>query len=365
MTWLVTGGAGYIGGRVVEHLHRAGYEVVVFDDLSTGLRERIPPGVSFAYGALTDYRAVQALFRQYPIRGVVHLAARKSVGESVLRPQWYWRENVDGLSILLNVMNQSGVRHLLFASSAAVYGDPASSPVNELMKTMPINPYGKTKLVGESLIRAAGDRHGLSWLVLRHFNVAGSVGPRFADRSRTSLLTNIFRAATGGPVLAVLGTQYPTPDGTAIRDYVHVDDVASAYAKAVDLFSKQPSRWPGGEILNVGRGTGTSVREVIAEVERVIGRVVPRREMPNRPGDPAAVVADPQNAMDRLVWKPESELAEMVESAWQAWCALSSGRPRQVSGSLRRTKIAMSSRGPSAEKPMVAARSLAATMSAE
>jgi UDP-glucose 4-epimerase len=326
MIWLVTGGAGYIGGRVVRRLREAGHTVVVFDDLSTGLRARVPSDVTFVRGAVTDYQATQAVFSRFAIQGVVHLAARKSVSESVLRPEYYWQENVGGLSTLLSVMHQAGVRRLLFSSSAAVYGHPTSEVVDERAKTMPINPYGHTKLVGESLIRRAGESpHCLSWMVLRHFNVAGSIGPLFVDRSRTGLLPNIFRALTGGPTLAVMGASYPTRDGTGVRDYVHVDDVARAYASAVKFLSRRQLSEPYGQVINVGSGMGRSVQEVIAEVEKVTNRPVPRRVLPKRPGDAPVIIADPHRATTILEWKAERGLQEMVKTGWQAWLGSTSG----------------------------------------
>ncbi|WP_412543396.1 UDP-glucose 4-epimerase GalE [Longispora sp. K20-0274] len=313
MTWLVTGGAGYIGSHVTRRLLAAGHRVVVYDDLSTGLPDRMPPGVPLVIGSVTDPAALLRAFTEHRVTAVVHLAARKSVPESLARPTFYYRENVGGLVALLDAMVATGVRRLLFSSSAAVYGNPPTSLVTEDTPPDPINPYGRTKLDGEHLIRAVGEAHGLSWIALRYFNVVGTDSPLLGDRGTTNLVPLILTALTTGEPLTVAGTDHPTPDGTPVRDYVHVADLADAHLAAA-------GRLAGGRVAatyNVGTGRGHSVRDVIACAERVTGLPVPHLLGPRRPHDPSEVVADPAAIAAALGWRARLGLVDMISSSWR------------------------------------------------
>jgi UDP-glucose 4-epimerase len=319
MTWLVTGGAGYIGAHVVQRLRADGHAVVVLDDLSTGRADRLPDDVPLVVARVTDRRALAAALRRYPVTGVVHLAARKSPAESVARPNWYHRENVGGVAALLEAMAGAGVRRLLFSSSAAVYGVPGTPVVDEHTPTAPINPYGRTKLLGEQLIRAAAEGYGLSWLALRYFNVVGAADAVLADRAPTNLVPIVFDALAGGRTVTVTGGDYPTRDGTGVRDYIHVDDLAGAHAAAV---ARLCAPAPVADVLNVGTGRGYSVLEVLARIEAVTGQPVPYHIGPRRPGDPPEVVADPGRIRRVLGWQARHDLTDMVASTWLAWSAL-------------------------------------------
>ncbi|MDG6102988.1 UDP-glucose 4-epimerase GalE [Dactylosporangium aurantiacum] len=312
MTWLVTGGAGYIGAHVLRALTAAGHAVVAFDDLSSGVAARVPDGVPLVVGAVTDRRAVAAALRRHAAAGVVHLAARKSPLESVRRPAWYHRENVGGTQSVLAAMAATGVRRLVFASSAAVYGQVTAAAVDEGAPTRPINPYGASKLACERRIAEAG----VAWVALRFFNVAGSGDPRLGDREATNLVPIAVAAARAGRPLAVTGTDFDTPDGTGVRDYVHVEDVADAHAAAVAHLCRTPV---AGAVYNVGTGRGHSVLDVVRGVEAVAGCPIERTLHPRRPGDPASVVADAGRIQRELGWRASRGLTEMVTSAWHCW----------------------------------------------
>lgn len=318
MTWLVTGGAGYIGGHVVRGLRAAGHAVVVLDDLSAGSAARVPDDVPLVCATVTDHGAVTRALRRYGVTGVVHLAARKSPVESIARPVWYHQENVGGVATLLDAMGAAGVHRLLFSSSAAVYGLPCRPVVDEQTAALPINPYGRTKLLGERLIRAAGARGRLSWLALRYFNVVGALDPVLADRAPTNLVPIALHALTETEPITVAGADYPTPDGTGVRDYVHVADLAGAHLAGVERLCGVA---PAADVLNVGTGRGHSVLEVLDRIEVVTGRPVPYRIGPRRAGDPAAVVADPGRIARQLGWQARHDLTDMVASTWAAWSA--------------------------------------------
>jgi UDP-glucose 4-epimerase len=314
LTWIVTGGAGYIGAHVV-HLLRERHEVVVFDDLSAGRRERLPEDVPFVRGSVTDRDALDRLFERYPPSGVIHLAARKVTSDSVHQPELYAVVNVTGLENVVAAMRQAGVQRLLFASSAAVYGDSGSAPVHEDHPLLPVNPYGDTKRRAEEVIDGAGA--GLRALTFRQFNVVGAgTHPWAVDLTSTCLLPAAFQALTGGPELVVRGRYFGTPDGTAVRDYVHLTDVAEAYVRGVDQLSR-PSA-DRHRVVNLGSGTGTSVTQLVEIVGAVTGRRVPHHDGQERKGDAAEVIA----AVDRaraMGFGCARSLHDAVASAWASW----------------------------------------------
>ena len=311
--WLVTGGAGYIGSHVVAHLRNAGHRVVVFDNLATGVAGRLSADVPLVVGDVSDTAALQAALRCFRITGVAHLAARKSVAESVRRRRWYYEQNVGGVVQILRAMTATGVRRLLFSSSAAVYGNVTTPLVHERTAAAPINAYGTSKLIGERMIAAAGGQ-GLSWIALRFFNVLGSEIAG-SDGGPHSLMAGVLDAARTLRPFTVTGTDFATSDGTGVRDYVHVADIAAAHTAAVARLLRAPA---AGQIYNVGSGCGHSVLDVLGTVERVCGSTVPWVPMPRRPGDPAAVVADARRIAADLGWRARHDLEEMVRSAWRS-----------------------------------------------
>jgi UDP-glucose 4-epimerase len=313
---LVTGGAGYVGSVSVEQLIAAGHSVTVLDSLVTGHRAAVPEGAVLVEASLGDGPALERALREDGIEAVLHCAARALVGESVAQPALYYRENLVGGVTLLDAMHRAGVSRLVFSSSAAVYGSPESTPITEDQPQRPINPYGETKLAFERALAWYGQAYGMRALALRYFNVAGATESRGEDHDpETHLIPNVLGAALGGPALSVLGDDYETPDGTCIRDYIHVSDLADAHAAALDLSA---SLAPGLEACNLGSGSGFSVAQVIAAAERVIGRAVPRQTAPRRPGDPPVLVASNARARELLGWTPRrGTLDEMIGSAWQ------------------------------------------------
>jgi UDP-glucose 4-epimerase len=315
MRWLVTGGAGYIGGHVVRSLQASGREVVVLDDLSTGRASVVPEGVPLVRASVLDTDAVKDALRSHAIDGVVHLAAKKAPGESVERPLHYYRENVGGLESLLEAMVECGVGRMVYSSSASVYGTPLVNPVDEDVDLRPESPYGETKVVGEWLIRDAARAHGLSYVTLRYFNVVGAGASNLGDVSAFNLVPLALRALSEGRAPHIYGDDYPTPDGTCIRDYVHVADLADAHAAAAAACSVEGA----AAAYNVGRGVGSSVREVLAMVGEVTGVGVEPVVVGRRAGDPAAVVASVDRIRAELGFEAQHDLRAMVESAWAAW----------------------------------------------
>ena len=318
MTWLVTGGAGYIGLHVVRALREAGDDVLVLDDLSNGRPELVE--APLVPGDVGDAPLLDRLFRENEVRGVVHLAARKRVGESVADPLLYYRENVTKLVPLLEAMCRAGVGTMVFSSSAAVYGSPDVELVTESTPTAPLSPYGETKLVGEWLVRSVAAAHGLRFALLRYFNVAGAGAPELADAGVSNLIPMVFERIAGGERPRLFGDDYPTPDGSCIRDFIHVSDVADAHVAALRHLDR------GGEnlLLNVGRGDGASVRQVLDVVADVTGLPTDPEVLPRRPGDPPRVVASDDAIRRVLGWEPRHDLTSMVRSAWAGWGA---GRP--------------------------------------
>ncbi|HVQ18527.1 MAG TPA: UDP-glucose 4-epimerase GalE [Actinomycetes bacterium] len=318
MTWMVTGGAGYIGANIVRSLLDQGHDVVVFDDLSTGERRKVPSAVSLVDGSVLDRAAVEKALREHDVAGVIHMAAKKAVGESVERPLHYYRENVEGLLSLLEAMVESGVRRMVYSSSAATFGLPDDvEPLTEDFACRPINPYGETKLIGEWLMRDVAAAHGLDWVALRYFNVAGAGAPELGDTGVFNLIPMVFRALSDGKNPQVFGDDYDTPDGSCIRDYIHVTDLADAHVAAVTRLEAQPT----AEIYNVGRGEGVSVKQVMDTVRQVTGTDFTYDVVGRRPGDPARLVAAAGKIEQDLAWAARHGLEEMVRSAWEAWQA--------------------------------------------
>ncbi|MGH3366992.1 MAG: UDP-glucose 4-epimerase GalE [Nocardioidaceae bacterium] len=321
MTVLVTGGAGYIGAHVVRLLDKRGDRVLVVDDLSSGEAGRVgqAPLVEIDLAADGAVEALEAAMREHQVSSVIHIAAKKQVGESAERPAWYYRQNVGGTAQLLRAMERCGVARMMFSSSAATYGLPDVPPgtvLDEDTPPRPISPYGETKLACEWMIRAAGAAWGLRSVNLRYFNVAGSGWPDLGDPGVFNLIPIALRALTGGQQPIVFGDDYPTADGTCIRDYVHVVDLADAHLAALDYLDRDDRP---EDVLNVGTGTGASVTEVLAQIARSTGLDVHPTIGPRRPGDPAALVADVTRISDVLGWRASHDLTEIVDSAWQAW----------------------------------------------
>ncbi|MFE1882193.1 UDP-glucose 4-epimerase GalE [Streptomyces diastatochromogenes] len=317
MTWLITGGAGYIGAHVARAMAGAGESVVALDDLSAAVPERLPADVPLVEGSTLDGDRLKRVFAEYGVTGVVHLAARKQVAESVAEPTRYYRENVGGLATLLDAMAEADVRRLLFSSSAAVYGNPDVDLITEDTPCAPVNPYGETKLTGEWLVRATGRAHGISTVCLRYFNVAGAAAPELSDTGVFNIVPMVFNRLTRDEAPRIFGADYPTPDGTCIRDYIHVADLAEAHLAAARRLSDGDST--GDLTLNIGRGEGVSVRELITVIGEVTGDLRPPLVEGRRPGDAPRAVASAERAAETLGWRARRGVREMVESAWQGW----------------------------------------------
>ncbi|MET8681466.1 UDP-glucose 4-epimerase GalE [Streptomyces sp. NPDC004647] len=319
MSFLITGGAGYIGAHVVRSMTLAGERAVVLDDLSTGDAARVPDGVPLVVGSTLDRALLDRTIAEHGITGVVHLAAKKQVGESVEQPLRYYRENVHGLETLLGAVVAGGVRSFVFSSSAAVYGMPDTDLVTEDTPCVPLSPYGETKLAGEWLVRATGRAHGLATACLRYFNVAGAATPELADTGVFNLVPMVFEKLTAGEAPLVFGDDYPTPDGTCVRDYIHVEDLAEAHLVAARRLA-EPGR-PGDLTVNIGRGEGVSVHEMVGLIADTTGRTdLAPRITARRPGDPARVVASAELIAKELGWQARRDVPEMVRSAWDGWC---------------------------------------------
>jgi UDP-glucose 4-epimerase len=319
MTWLITGGAGYIGSHVVFEALKSGRKVVVLDDLSTGVKSRLPEDLPFEKVTLTDREAVFQVFKSHKISGVLHLAAKKQVGESVLRPDYYWEENVGGLQNLVDAMVEHDVKNFVFSSSASVYGQPDLDPsalISESMKCEPINPYGETKLEGENIAEKHAINFDFRVAALRYFNVAGAGRPELEDQFAFNLVPIVFEALDKGEQPKVFGDDYPTADGSCIRDYVHVQDLAEAHVAAMDFVEGSgPTFLP----INIGTGHGSSVFEVIDEIARVACISLCPLTINRREGDPASLVADVSRASQILHWRASRGMYDIVESAWNAW----------------------------------------------
>jgi UDP-glucose 4-epimerase len=316
--WLVTGGAGYIGAHVVRALHEQHERAVVLDDLSTGEAGRVSDDAVFVQGTILDADLVRRTLRAHDVQGIIHIAAKKQVGESVADPLKYYRENVAGTLVLLEAAVAEAVESFVFSSSAATYGMPDLDIVDEDEPAEPLSPYGTSKLVGEWMCRDVAQASGLRAISLRYFNVAGAASPELGDPGVFNLIPLAFQALTAGEPPKVFGDDWPTPDGTCIRDYVHVADIADAHVAALRDLAEGKPRDPF-RVYNVGRGEGSSVLEVLREVGDVTGIDIPPAVTARRPGDPARVVAKVDRIGADLGFTARHDLRDMVSSAWAGW----------------------------------------------
>ena len=314
-TWLVTGGAGYIGAHVVNLLIEQNFKVVVVDDLSTGLARKIPNSAIFEKLDIANTKELTAVLMKHQVDGVIHLAAKKAVGESMINPSLYYKENIGGMISLLEAMSQANVKKIVYSSSAAVYGTPKEDKVSEKSETIPQSPYGETKLVGEWLLKADEKARQIKWIALRYFNVVGAANPELGDTGVNNLVPMVFRALQNNERPKVFGDDYPTKDGSCIRDYIHVADLAESHVIAALKLSKE--NYSG--IINIGRGEGFSVKEVMNTISDVIGKDINYEISPRRAGDPAQTIADVTKSSKDLSWKAQKDLKSMINSAWQAW----------------------------------------------
>lgn len=315
MNVLVTGGAGYIGSVVVEQLLKLGHQCVVYDNLSLGHAAALSEGAIFVRGDLSDEAVLVTIITRHQIDAVVHLAAASLVPESILRPDVYFANNVGGGVTLLNAMRIAGVKQLIYSSSAAVYGIPATIPVTEDAPLHPLSPYGESKLALERMLPWYSSAWGLKYVILRYFNAAGASGRLGEDhRPETHLIPNVLRVAAGrASHVEVYGDDYPTADGTAIRDYVHVTDLGLAHSRALEALGASAS-----SIFNVGTGSGHSVAAIIHRAAQLTGAAIPTVIRPRRPGDPPRLVADSGKIQRELGWLPQhSTLDEILASAWR------------------------------------------------
>ena len=314
MNILVTGGAGYVGSVSARVLMASGHRVTVLDDLSRGHRDAIPEGAEFIECDLLDPASLDRALAEGGFDSVLHCAALALVGESVTNPERYWRTNITGSLNLLDSMRSAGIGTLVFSSTCATYGEPEIVPISEDCPTRPVNPYGESKLAVDRMITAEAAAHGLAAISLRYFNVAGASGPCGEDHEpETHLIPNVLRAAQGRlEHVSVFGTDYPTPDGTAIRDYIHVEDLADAHMLALEQ-----ARTGEHRIFNIGNGNGFSVLEVIEAARRVTGLEIKVVEAPRREGDPPMLVAASQKIRAELGWEAKRpELDSMIADAW-------------------------------------------------
>ncbi len=325
MKVLVTGGAGYIGGTVAGALASRGHQAVIFDNLSHGRRDLLPPGTKFIQGDLADKKLLEEVFKNAqsesnPFDGVLHFAALIEAGESMVHPEWYFRNNTASTLSLFEAMLAHGPRRLVFSSTAAVYGEPERVPILEDARLQPTNAYGESKLLVEHMLRWMNQLHGLRYASLRYFNVAGAPeGPDGITRGEahqpeSHLIPLVLDVALGKrQSIRIYGEDYPTPDGTCIRDYIHVSDLADAHLLALEKLEVE-SRL----IYNLGNGKGFSVREVIESARRVTGHPIPAEVHPRRPGDPAVLVASSEKAIRELGWEPKyTQLDDIVRTAWE------------------------------------------------
>lgn len=321
MSVLVTGGCGYIGAHVVHALHQCGQEVIVIDDLSYGKPNRIEG--AHLYGADISApgadRRIAEIIQDNDVEAIIHFAARKQVGESVEKPLWYYQQNLGSTYNVLQAMASTNAKKLVFSSSAATYGEPPVSVVPEdVVPMLPINPYGQTKLIGEWMARACEKPYDIKFCGLRYFNVAGCGPVELEDPAMLNLIPMIFDRLKQCKAPAIFGDDYPTEDGTCIRDYIHVSDLADAHIAALKYLDRDNRQY---DVFNVGTGKGTSVREIVDEVKSVTGIPFTETVQPRRPGDPAKLIGAPNRINEEMNWHAQYNVHYIVESAWQAWQA--------------------------------------------
>jgi UDP-glucose 4-epimerase len=312
---LVIGGAGYIGAHVAHDLISSGYEVRILDDFSNGLESRVAGIQDIHRADVLDRKAVFAAMKG--VDSVIHLAAKKAVGESVENPLKYYDNNVGGILNVLAAMSAEGVKRIVFSSTAAVYAPNDKDSIVEDDPTIPLSPYGATKLLSEQIITAVGRAEHLSSISLRYFNVVGAGADHLGDNSRDNLVPKVFQALDEGKSPEIFGDDYPTPDGTCIRDYIHVSDLSRSHLAALSAIEDRELH----EVYNVGSGSGYSVQEVIGQIEQSIGRSTHAKTVGRRAGDTPKLIAGVEKIRRELGWKPERSLKEMIDSAWQAWNA--------------------------------------------
>lgn len=317
MSILVLGGAGYIGSHAVDQLINQGYEVVVVDNLLTGHKEAIHKKAVFYEGDVRDAAFLRSVFKKETIEGVIHFAASSLVGESVEKPLKYFNNNVYGMQVLLEVMHEFGVNKIVFSSTAATYGEPKQSPITEELPTNPKNPYGESKLMMEKMMKWCDQAYGMKYVALRYFNVAGAKSDASIGEDHTPethLVPIILQVALGQrKELKIFGDDYPTPDGTCIRDYVHVEDLIAAHILALEYLKE------GNEsnFFNLGSNNGYSVKEMLAAAREVTGKEIPAVIAPRRAGDPSTLVASSEKAKSILGWQPKyNDVKKIIETAW-------------------------------------------------
>ncbi|MDB5099652.1 MAG: galE1 [Cyanobacteria bacterium RYN_339] len=314
MKILVVGGAGYIGSVTVEQLLAAGHQVVVYDNLLKGHRESVPEAATFVEGDMGDAAALDKLFGQHTFDAVMHFAALSLVGESVTQPDKYFKNNVSNGLVLLDAMGRAGIKKFVFSSTAAVYGEPTEWPIHEDFPHNPTNPYGESKLAFEKVLKWYENAYGLRYATLRYFNAAGATGCCGEDHDpETHLIPLILQVAQGKrDAISMFGDDYPTPDGTCVRDYIHVVDLADAHVRALSILGERSGTF------NLGNGTGFSVKQVVEAARKVTGHPIPAKVAPRRAGDPAVLVASSARIREQLGWEPKyPDVETIIADAWR------------------------------------------------
>jgi UDP-glucose 4-epimerase len=312
---LVTGGAGFVGSTTSQRLIEAGHEVVIFDSLARGHRASVPEGAQLFVGDMTSAQDLERAMREHAPDAILHCAGMSLVGESVEQPDMYYRVNVVGGLDLLDAMRTAGVRRIVFSSSAATYGSPQETPITESQPLRPINPYGDTKRAVEGMLTSFTRAYGMAAVSLRYFNAAGATDKLGEDhKPETHLIPNILGAVRRGASIQIFGNDYPTPDGTCVRDYIHVDDLAAAHLAALEHTAGAEN---GHQACNLGSGSGYSNLEVLHAAEAVVGHPIDHEFGPRRAGDPAVLVASNDLAREVLGWRPQRSLEDMIDSAWR------------------------------------------------